>query len=560
MRRTLWNEQRLTHRAERLFIIPLLLLSIVALTFPNLALPHMVSGAVNFQSPAPLQINMGTDRLPSSLRLSNGQLWVAWESISLSGQTSIFYVTYNGLWSSVQAFASGPGSVTNISPSLAQFQNGTIFLVWSSNQTGHYNLYYKLNNNGIWSGSAQLTSTSSDDYLPKLVVATDSTLWVFWERDSSSSSCIGGLCRQIFYKTLKANQWSSEVSFTTNSFWSSMPGPMATSDGRVSLSWSSSNSATTGFSILYSVYNGQWSNSLALTSTSTSDTHPALVADRNGTLWLFFAREVVLSQGVNGVSENDLYYSYSYNTGSSWTSPVQLTAGGTAANPVDSMDPSAVQGSDKMLWLFYSTDLTAGGSSFDLYYIRSYSISTHDVTISKAQYPPFQYPGGLGTLGESPIMKINLTISNVGDFTDSVSVTASISNITSYSLGTISGSISAGQSLTLTFNWNTTGMKPARYTLSATVTDAAEPVLNTYNNSFSARDLVRVIPLGDVDQDGSVTLQDVSVFFYDFGFGPRGTPCPAKHCVYFPYEDINNNGVIDIIDVGIVVFNFGTIT
>src|SRR5438552_10945473 len=113
---------------------------------------------------------------------------------------------------------------------------------------------------------------------------------------------------------------------------------------------------------MYTVYNGQWSNSLALTSTTTSDTHPDLVADRNGTLWLFFARDIVLSSGTNGVSENDLYYSYSYNTGSSWTSPVQLTAGGTASNPVDSMDPSAVQGSDKMLWLFYSTDVTGGGS------------------------------------------------------------------------------------------------------------------------------------------------------------------------------------------------------
>ena len=552
------SEIHFAHLAKLLFVIPLLLLSVFILAFPNLALPHMVAGAVNFQSPAPLEINMGTDRLPSSIHLANGQLWLAWEVISLSGQTSILYITYNGIWSNPQTFASGPGSVSNISPSLAQLQNGTIILAWSTNQTGHYNLYYKLNNNGAWSGTTRLTSTSSDDYLPKLVVATDSTLWVFWERDSNSASCISGLCRQIFYKTLKANQWSSDVSFTTNSFWSSMPGPTATSDGRVWLSWSSSNSASTGFNIMYTVYNGQWSNSLALTSTTTSDTHPDLVADRNGTLWLFFARDIVLSSGTNGVSENDLYYSYSYNTGSSWTSPVQLTAGGTASNPVDSMDPSAVQGSDKMLWLFYSTDVTGGGSSFDLYYIRSYPISTHDVTISNAQYPPFQYPGGLASFGESPIMKINLTITNIGDFTDSISLTATISNITSYNLGTISRSITAGQSLTLTFNWNTTGVKPARYTLLATVTDTAEPVLNTYNNGISARDIVRVIPLGDVDQNGTVTIGDVSVFFYDFGFGPRGNPCPPGHCVYYPFEDINNNGLVDIIDVGIAAFNFGT--
>src|SRR6266508_3288386 len=122
----LWNEKRLAHLAKRLLIIPLLLLSFFILAFPNLALPHIVSGAVNFQGPAPLEIGMGTDRLPSSVHLANGQLWLAWEVISLSGQTSILYVTYNGIWSNPQTFASGPGSVSNISPSLAQLQNGTI--------------------------------------------------------------------------------------------------------------------------------------------------------------------------------------------------------------------------------------------------------------------------------------------------------------------------------------------------------------------------------------------------------------------------------------------------
>src|SRR6266705_1481345 len=190
-------------------------------------LPQTAWGQVSFQSPQPLTLMNGTDTLPSAIRLSNNQLWIVWENVALTGQTTIYLDTYNGVWSGTQAFISGPGRTANISPSLAQLQNGTIILAWSSNSTGHYNIYYK---------------------------------------------------------TLRANQWSSDTAFTTNSYWSSFPYPTATPDGRVWLAWSSTSSASTGFNILYSVYNGQWSTSVQLTTTTTTDTHPALVADRNSTL------------------------------------------------------------------------------------------------------------------------------------------------------------------------------------------------------------------------------------------------------------------------------------
>jgi len=530
----------------------LVLLSLLLLIFVQVV-SHPVSGAATFQSPAPLTVVNGTDRLPTSTRLSNGQLWVAWEAISLSSQTSIVYETYNGIWSAVQTVASGPGSVSNIAPTLAQLQNGTVILVWSGNQTGHFNLYYKLNNNGVWSGSTRLTSTSSDDSVAKAVVSTNSTLWVFWQRDGLSSSCISGACHQVFYKTLKGNQWSSDVAFTTNSFWSAMPGPMVTNDNRVWLSWSSTSSANTGFSILYSIYNGQWSSTLALTSTATTDTHPALAADRNGTIWLLFTRDVVLSNGVNGVTENDLFYTSSGNVGSTWAAVAQLTVGGTVSNPVDSMDPSVVQGADELLWIFYSTDITGGGSSFDIYYIRSYPILTHDVALSKIQYPPFEYPGGFRSVGESAVVKINATITNTGDFVESITVNAVVSNVTSYNLGTVTASLAVGQSLFLTFPWNTTGVTPAKYSLSVTVTDPSEPVLNSYNDSAYYKGGVRLVPIGDVDQDGSVTIVDVGVVFYNYGFAAT---CNCSR--WNPYADINGNGIIDIVDVGVVSRNYGT--
>ncbi len=529
---------------------PLLVLLLTAILLQ--ILPQTAWGQVSFQSPQPLTLMNGTDTLPSAIRLSNNQLWIVWENVALTGQTTIYLDTYNGVWSGTQAFISGPGRTANISPSLAQLQNGTIILAWSSNSTGHYNIYYKLYNNGVWSSSSRLTTITSDDYLSKMTVSSDNTVWVFWERDSSSTSCINNICRQIFYKTLRANQWSSDTAFTTNSYWSSFPYPTATPDGRVWLAWSSTSSASNGFNILYSVYNGQWSTSVQLTTTTTTDTHPALVADRNSTLWLFFTRDVVLSSGPNGISENDLFYKYSYNLGSTWTAPVQLSIGGSSTNPIDSQEPTLVQGSDKMLYIFY---VTGSGTAYDIYYIRSYPIATHDVAPTQIQYPAFQYPGGLASTGESPIMKINITISNLGDYSETVTVTGTVSNATSYNLASVTGSVPAGSSTVFTLRWNTTGVKPARYTVSTSVTTVNndEPALNTYNNNMIARDLVRVIPLGDYDQDGSMTITDISVFFYDYGFS---STCNCSR--YNPYVDLNNNGLIDIVDIGIALANYNT--
>ena len=62
---------------------------------------------------------------------------------------------------------------------------------------------------------------------------------------------------------------------------------------------------------------------------------------------------------------------------------------------------------------------------------------------------------------------------------------------------------------------------------------------------------MRIIPLADVDQDGSVNINDVSVFFYDYGFS---STCNCSR--WNPYLDINNNGTVDIVDLGVSLANY----
>jgi len=64
--------------------------------------------------------------------------------------------------------------------------------------------------------------------------------------------------------------------------------------------------------------------------------------------------------------------------------------------------------------------------------------------------------------------------------------------------------------------------------------------------------------LGDVDQDGSVTITDVGVVFYNYGFSCY-TPATCSPR-YNPFADANGNGIIDIVDVGVVSRNFDIFT
>jgi hypothetical protein len=69
--------------------------------------------------------------------------------------------------------------------------------------------------------------------------------------------------------------------------------------------------------------------------------------------------------------------------------------------------------------------------------------------------------------------------------------------------------------------------------------------------------MVHILPFGDVDMDGAVTITDVSVMFYNYGF-----LVGSVHNGYTipPQADVDGNGIIDIVDVGTATRNYGTYT
>jgi len=525
-------------------LIPLLL---VTLTVGGL-LPyglHWVSAQYTFTNPQILQYVAGTDEYPASLQSANGSLWIAWDH----PQRNIYYQTYNySRWTGVQTL---PTSTTfNLSPGLGQFGNGSIIMLWSSNQTGHWNLWYQLFNGNTWTTSTRLTTTTSDDFFPTSVVASNSTLWVFWERITGT----GPGSEQVYYKTLKGSTWSPDAPLTGDPGQNTSPSALALGNGGVWVSYSKLDPATGNYEIFHRTFNGlQWSAEFQLTSGNGYDLEPSLVQDRNGTIWLFWSRQIQLSGGANGIYEQKIFSIYTQDLGSTWSQPVQRTFFGDTTNPVDDLEPTVVQGLDKDLWVFYSSDQTGFGSDFDIYYIKSNQISpiVH-VNLKSLQVSPAKnYPWGYSP---TRIATITVTVANIGDLNENVTVSLQASNTTFYpspiQVGSKAAIVAAYTSLVFTFNWNVTGIHPGRYTLLASLSAVpGESPGNSMNNSLTVKSGVIILYRGDINHDGIVNIRDIILDEQAYG-STVGTP------KFIPDGDVFVDGIINIRDLIILEQNY----
>ncbi len=501
-----------------------------------------VSG-YTFQSPQLLDNGPTFDTTPAALQASNGTLWVVWDSDRLV-QNQIFFKTYNGTtWTSPKNLTWGPSFQNNQQPSIAQLANGTIILAWSNNQTGHFNLWYKTLTGNVWSASYQFTESCpgcgkvflAGDLASRMVLGTDGTLWVFWERDTFSSSCpILNACKQIFYKTLKGNVWSGDVQVTVDPTFNTVPGVAVVKDGSLRLTYSKFIAKGPAYSIFYRTFNGtQWSSEVPLTS-SNFDLDSDIVQDRNGTLWLFWARDLTV-----GPSSflTKLFYKFSPDGGLTWSPDTQLTF--TSGSNDD--DPFPVQARDRSLWIFYDSDFLA---SVDIWYVKTNPIwPVHDVAVTKIQPSP-------GRIYPWQVTTVNVTVSDLGDFIESIQLTVQAVNKTTFTIGTGSTFLAGGTSKVFSFSWNATGASPGRYVIVASVPlMPGETIGAGLDNTLRYKTLNILIP-GDLDKNGIVNIIDAGMMGAAFYSRP-GYPN------WNPDADIDHDLFVSIIDFGILGANYG---
>lgn len=142
---------------------------------------------------------------------------------------------------------------------------------------------------------------------------------------------------------------------------------------------------------------------------------------------------------------------------------------------------------------------------------------------------------------------VNVTVANIGDFTESFTVTAYANATTAIGTQGIVN-LPPGNQTVVTMLWNTTGYTIGNYTLSA----YAAPVLGETNigdNTYTDG-IVKVAIIGDINGDDKVDMKDI-------GPAARGFMTTPGVPFWNPNADVTDDHLINMKDIGILASRFG---
>jgi len=154
-------------------------------------------------------------------------------------------------------------------------------------------------------------------------------------------------------------------------------------------------------------------------------------------------------------------------------------------------------------------------------------------------------------IGQGYNLNITVTILNYGAYTESFDVSVFYDD-TVITLpdgkNHTTTTLPSGDSTTLTFTWNTTGVAKGNHTITAEATQLPGET-DTLDNTLTDGWII-VAMVGDINADGIVDITDIYLIALAFGAMP---PDPR----YDPNLDIIYDDIIDISDIYTAAIHYG---
>jgi len=500
------------------FISTTLLLSLIMFTATM-----RFSYAIEWSPDMRLTWDTSFDFHPSIVQTSDGRIWVVWHSYK-TGNYKIFCRTYNESlvhpWSPDIQLTEDPN--VNFLPSIMEATDGKLWVIWSTNRTGNYEIFYKTSsdNGRTWSSDKQLTNDTSEDMFPSIIQLSTGDIWVVWDSDRPDY-----LQTDLYYKTSSDNgtSWSPAMPLTNNTNYDDWdPSIAQMQDSKIWIVWVRNDD------LFYKIYNGSsWLPEKPLTNNSYNDLHPSIIQLSTGEIW------VVWDSDRPDYLQTDLYYKTSSDNGTSWSPTTSLTT-----NMGNDLMPSILQTMDGTIWLAW---MSSRLDNLDIYYRVDSVPYQHDVAVFSVTHNP-----DTTVIYRGANVTIEIVAQNQGTKSESIRVYFFLNSIQIDSQGPIH--ISAGQLKPRTFTWNTTGFAYGNYIIKGHVGPVVGEVDmpdNTYING-----VVTLTLPGDVNGDGIVNAFDLR----ELGKAYGSTPSTPN---WNPEADINSDGAINIFDIDIMSSNWG---
>ena len=282
------------------------------------------------------------DGLSTIIETDDRRLWIFW-SRHVESSYEIFCKNSSdggNTWSQATQLTMNASANTGVSA--FQASDGKIWVAWSSDRTGNYEIFYKVSSDlgASWSNDTQLTVHPSHDLKPVIRQMLDDTIWVAWSSDRTGDY-------DLYLKTSSDNgaSWSGAVRLTTDPNLDKSPSICQMSDDKIWLVWASDREGVSNiYSKTSSDFGASWSPLAQLTVNPKIDTNPFILQTLDDKIWIFWSRR-------DSATYDDIHYMYSCDNGATWPEIVQFTT-----DKYDDTWPSAVQTQDLKIWVVWTSD------------------------------------------------------------------------------------------------------------------------------------------------------------------------------------------------------------
>jgi len=466
--------------------------------------------------------NNNIDGNPSIAQANDGKIWVVWNSYR-TGNAEIFYKVYDSFkvhpWSSEKNLTANPS--VDKTPSIMQAKDGKIWVVWSTNRDGNYKIYYKTssNNGATWSPDQNLTAIQNpkDDEHPSIMQTVNGTIWLAWSANRTGNY-------EIYYKTSQDNgtTWSTDMSLNYTDTDDRNPSITQSADGKIYFVWvrnkDQDKDGDPDLNIWYRTYYYSYLSNKWVWSGSTTQVtqdldvfnlNPSITQAKDGKIWVVWDSDKLSAQA-------DLYYRILLSA----ELPTRLTI-----NQGEDFAPSIMQAADETIWIVWAA---YRADNFDIYYKTTKILPPHDVAI-------FSVIPTEVTVNEGQTVSVSIEVvaQNHGTNEETGVTVRLYADSTLMNESTIG--LSSGQLYPMAFTWK---LNAGTYEIWAKASVVNEEIY-ILDNTFPAI-------LGDVNGDQTVNATDLSALSNAYGSKP-GDPNWNPNCNFYGDDKVD---AYDLFDLG----------
>lgn len=231
-----------------------------------------------------------------------------------TGQYDLYYSIYTGSWSARQLLHTHDPAY-DMRPSMMHDTVNRLWVVWESRRNLNSDIYASYFNGSVWTTPQQVTSTSADEKMPCIISDSLGHMWVFYSQRHATKS-------EIWSSYYTGTQWLTSGPISGTQEHAFHPCAAVDENGDIWVIWQSADNGNVD--IYASVFDGTWSTSVQLTTSSEGDLFPSLTTDTSGTIYLVYQSKA---------ADNwDIYYTYCID--STWALPeIVANLAGADINP-----------------------------------------------------------------------------------------------------------------------------------------------------------------------------------------------------------------------------------